>query len=278
MYSVETHKDEDGNIIAVISLESNTLPHVSIDTYQSFTGDSWLEGEFEYLASENEGMELDWSNTDVTYNHDGIKQALAEASIEGILNDVDPEIILGVEYESNWSPSFYNFETDTYTAQFTVNWTLLKKWLKKSKKDREEWMRERWSSYDGFHSHMYPGYWNNPQYMFAMRVYATIAMYLEETLDRESQFMAVAEAEWEAYSNNAEITISESNYGDMVAQRIADTVGEDFDAYDNLPPLLEARGMELEVLMAEFPLNPVAAADKLMERHDEVMPGQMELL
>lgn len=278
MYTVEKHKDEEGNTIAVISLESNTLPYVSIDTYQSFTGDSWLENEFEYLAEENPGMEFDWSNTDVSYNHDGIKQALAEASIEGILGDVDPNIIEGIEYESNWSPAYYNFETDTYTARFTVNWTLLKQWFKESGKDREEWMRERWSSYDGFHSRMYPGYWNDPDWRPGMKVYATIAMYLEEVLDRESQVMAVAEAEWEAYSNNAEITISESDYGDMVAKRVSETVGEEFDAYDNLPPLLEAREMELETLMAEFPLNPVAAADKLMERHDEVMPGQEALL
>lgn len=277
MYTVEKHKDEAGDTIAVISLESNTLPYVSIDTYQSFTGESWLESEFDYLKEE-EGVELDWSTADVEYNFDGIKQALAEASIEGILGDVDPNIIEGIEYLSNWSPAYYNFETDTYTAQFTVNWTLLKQWYKESGKDREEWMRERWSSYDGFHSRMYPGYWNDPEWRPGMKVYATIAMYLEETLDRESQIMAVAEAEWEAYSNNAKITISESNYGDMVAKRVAETVGEEFDAYDHLPPLLEARGTDLETLMAEYPLNPVAAADKLMERHDEVMPGQEVLL
>lgn len=278
MYTVEKYKNDAGETMARIDLQSNTLPYVSIDTYQSFTGDSWLENEFEYIEEET-GVKLDWSNADVTYNHEGIRQGLAEASIQGILGAIDWDLIESIEYVSSWSPQYYNFETDSYTATYRVNWTRLKKWLKKSGKDREEWMRNRWSSYDGFHSHMYPGYWNEPQYMEGMRVYATIAMYLEETLDSETPFLAVAEAEWEVYQQNAEITISESNYEDMIAAHIAETVGQEFDSYDALPALLEARGMEVEKLMEEFPLNPVAAAEKLMAKpEDYPIAGQMELL
>lgn len=278
MYTVEKYKNDAGETMARIDLQSNTLPYVSIDTYQSFTGDSWLENEFEYIEEET-GVKLDWSNADVTYNHEGIRQGLAEASIQGILGAVDWDLIESIEYVSSWSPQYYNFETDSYTATYRVNWTRLKKWLKKSGKDREEWMRNRWSSYDGFHSHMYPGYWNEPQYMEGMRVYATIAMYLEETLDSETPFLAVAEAEWEVYQQNAEITISESKYEDMIAAHISETVGQEFDSYDALPALLEARGMEVEKLMEEFPLNPVAAAEKLMAKpEDYPIAGQMELL
>lgn len=278
MYTVEKFKNEQGETMARIDLESNTLPYVSIDTYQTFTGDSWLESEFEYLEEET-GVKLDWSNADVNYNHDGIKRGLAEASIEGILNAVDTDLIESIEYVSNWSPQFYNFQTDSYRATYVVNWTRLKRWLKDSGQDREEWMRERWSSYDGFISHMYPGYWNDPEWRPGMKVYATIAMYLQEVLDEETPFMHVAEAEYEVYMNNAEISIPESNYESMMAAYIGEEVGKDFDAYDNLPPLLEARGMEVETLMKEFPLNPVAAAKKLMERPDtRPIPGQMELM
>ena len=277
MYSVEKYKNDDGQTMARITLQSATLPGVSIDTYQSFTGESWLENEYEYLKEET-GVELDWSNSDVKYNHEGILKGLAEASIASIMDQLYDDYIESIEFVSAWSPAYYNFESDKYEAEFVVNWSRLKKWYKKSGKNREEWMRETWHSYDGFHSYMYPGYWNNPEYHEAMVVYATIAMYLEEVLDRDQMFMAVAEAEWEVYSQNAEIYISETDYEKMLAAHIAETVGEEFDPDDHLPQLLEARGTEVEVLMEKYPLNPVAAANELMERPDaRPIPGQMEV-
>ena len=96
-------------------------PTVSIDTYQSFTGESWLESEFEWLK-EDTGVELDWSNADVSYNHDGIRQGLSEASIEGILYALPVDSpIESIDYVSSWSPQFYNFETDSYRATYVVN-------------------------------------------------------------------------------------------------------------------------------------------------------------
>lgn len=283
MYTVEKHKNEDGDTIAVISLESNTLPYVSVDTYQSFSGDSWLEQESEWLEQE-QGIPEAWRYVDFDYNHSRILEDLAEASIDAIFNDVDLDLIKSIEYESNWSPSAYNFQSDTYTAKFTVNWTLLKKWLKESGRDREEWMRERWSSYDGFHSHMYPGYWNDPQWRPGMKVYATIAMYLEEVLDRESQFMAVAEAEWEAYSNNVTLSIAEPKYVALLARLLgADAPEEvrermDYDT-DWVYDLAEARGQTLEALMQEHPLDPREASEVLSKRPDtEAITGQMAIL
>ena len=283
MYTVEKHKDEEGDTIAVISLESNTLPYVSVDTYQSFNGDSCVEQESEWLEQE-QGIPEAWKYVDFEYNHRQILEALAEASIEGILNDVDPNIIEGIEYESNWSPAYYNFQSDSYTAKFTVNWTLLKQWFKESGRDREEWMRERWSSYDGFHSHMYPGYWNDPQWRPGMKVYATIAMYLEEVLDQESQFLAVAEAEWEAYSNNVTLSIKEDDYATLLAKFLGEDAPDEVQAemvYDTdwVYDLMECRGTDIETLMQEHPLDPREASEVLSKRPDaEAITGQLELL
>lgn len=278
MYTVEKYKNDDGQTIAKITLSSNTLPYVSIDTYQTFTGDSWVEGEYEYLKEET-GVDLDWSNSDVKYNHQGILEGLAEASIASILDQMYDGIIESIEYRGASSPAAYNFETDRYEAEYVVNWTALKRWYKKSGKDREEWMKERWSSYDGFHSYMYPGYWNDPQWRPGLKVYATIAMYLEETLDRDELFMAVAEAEWEVYSNNSEVYITETDYAKMMAAHIAETVGEEFDPDEHLPLLMEARHKDIEVYMEKYPLNPITAANDLMEKSDTYpMPGQLEIL
>ena len=277
MYTVEKFKNDDGDTMAKITLSSNTLPYVSIDTYQTFTGESWLEGEYEYLKEET-GVELDWSNSDVKYNHQGILQGLAEASIESILNQMYDGIIESIEYRGASSPAYYNFETDRYEAEYVVNWSRLKKWYRKSGKDREEWMKERWSSYDGFHSYMYPGYWNDPQWRPGLKVYATIAMYLEEVLDKDDLFMHVAEAEWEVYSNNSEVYITETDYAKMMAAHIGETVGEEFDPDEHLPLLLDAREKDIEVYMEKYPLNPITAANDLMEKADTFpMPGQMEV-
>lgn len=278
MYSVEMFKNADGEKMARIDLESSTLPFISIDTYQTFNGESWLEQQYESIAEET-GLELDWSNTDVKYNFPGILQGLAEASIEGIINQLYDSPIESIEFVSSWSPAAYNFQTDTYTATYTVNWTKLQKWLKQSGKNREEWFIERWRSYDGFHSFMYPGYWEDPQYKQAMLVYATIAMWMEENIDRDEVFMTVAEAEWEVYYENAEVYIPESKYEELMARHIAETLGQDFDEVDGLPQLMEARGADIDKLMQEYPLNPPAAAEALMERPAETyVIGQEELL
>lgn len=278
MYSVEMFKNADGEKMARIDLESSTLPGISIDTYQTFNGESWLEQQYESIAEET-GLELDWSNTDVKYNFPGILQGLAEASIEGIVYQLYDSPIESIEFVSSWSPTYYNFQTDTYTATYTVNWTKLQKWLKQSGKNREEWFIERWRSYDGFHSFMYPGYWEDPQYKQAMLVYATIAMWMEENIDADEVFMHVAEAEWEVYYENAEIIIPESKYEEMMAAHIAETLGQDFDEADGLPQLMEARGADIEKLMQEHPFNPAAAADALMQRPDETyVDGQESLL
>lgn len=283
MYTVEKFKNAEGETMARISLESNTLPYVSVDTYQSFNGDSWAEQEYEWLQEE-QGIEDAWRYVTFDYNHSKILEDLSEASIAGILDAVDPNIIESIEYRSNWSPAAYNFQSDSYTAEYVVNWTLLKQWYKESGRDREEWMRERWSSYDGFHSYMYPGYWENPEWRPGMKVYATIAMYLEEVLEPEHLFMSVAEAEWEAYSNNTEISIHEDDYVTLLAQFLGadapETLREQM-VYDTdwVYDLADARGRTVEALMAEHPLDPREASEELSQRPDtEAITGQMAIL
>ena len=283
MYTVEKHRDEDGDMIAVISLESNTLPHVSVDTYQSFNGDSWAESEHDWLEQE-QGIPDPGRYVDFHYNMGKVLEELAEASIEGVMNAVDPDIIQSIEYESNWSPSFYNFESDTYTAKYTVNLTLLEKWLKLSGKKRGDWMRERWSSRDGFHSHMYPGYWSDPQWRPGMKVYAVIAMYLEEVLDPDALFVTVAEAEWEAYSNNVEVSIKEDDYVTVLAILLGADAPDEMQSqmvYDTdwVYDLMEYRGTDIERLMQEHPLDPREASEVLSKRPDtEAITGQMAIL
>lgn len=278
MYSVEMFRNADGDKMARIDLESSTLPYITVDTYQTFTGDSYVESTYEWIAEEY-GVELDWRNSDVRYNNDGILKELSEASIAAIVNQLPVDSpIESIEYVSHWSPAYYNFQTDTYTATYTVNWTKLQKWLKQSGLNREEWFIERWRSYDGFHSYMYPGYWEDPQYKQALLVYATIAMWMEHNLDREAMFMDMIENDYEIFMNNVEVYIPESKYEEMMAAHIAEAVGQDFDEVDGLPQLMEARGANIDKLMEEHPYNPPAAADALMTRPAETYVDGQEAL
>src|SRR5699024_12546712 len=43
-------RDEDGNL--TITVDSSMLPGVNVDTYQCFSGDSWVENELDYPSTE----------------------------------------------------------------------------------------------------------------------------------------------------------------------------------------------------------------------------------
>lgn len=284
MYSIaEKYKNDDGETIVKIDLESSTIPYVTVDTYQTFNGDSWAESEYDWLQQE-QGIEDAWRYVDTDYNTGKILEELSEASISGIVDQLYDSPIEGIEYVSHWSPAYYNFQTDTYTATYTVNWTQLKRWIKEEGHDLEAWVQEHWSSYDGFHSHIYPGYWNDPEHAKAMRVWAAVAIWVEHNIDRDALFMHVAEQEWEIYSNNTTLSIKEDDYATLLAKflgedapaEVQEQMGYDTDWLDNL---MEYRGTTLEALMAEHPLDPREAAETLAQRPDtEAINGQLAAL
>ena len=111
--------DEHNRLTLTLDISSNTLPGVTVDTYQTFTGDSsdemFLEGQTE------NGESGEWDDYDWTYDNDAIHRGLAEASIEAIVDQFckpgGAEIIQSIELLSTWSPREYNFKTDSYTAR-----------------------------------------------------------------------------------------------------------------------------------------------------------------
>lgn len=271
----ERFRGEDGHEHVKITLQSNSLRPLTIDTYQTFSGDSWEESEAEYLQEEYGLTSEELWDANVTYDHKGILHDLAEACAVAVLNHTWDNIIESIKVTGTHSPAYYNFETDSFEAQWTLDWTLLKKWMKKWRKrtgqTRTDWVRENWGSCDGFHSFIYPGRWENPEMHDPMRVWASLAIYLQESLkDEEGWWMEIAEAEWEIYSDHTTRAFTEGSYAQHLTERIREAAGAPEGDIDGaLEMLLEHRGLTIEGLMDEYPFDLAEATNKVLDRAPE---------
>ena len=200
--------NDDGDTIVTFTLDSNLLPAINVDTYQSFNGDSWLEYETEYYRTEC-GMPDD-ADLDVTYDWDGIIRALGEANIDWLTGEF-PEIFQSIEIISTYSPSAYNFETDSFRGVYTVNWTaFLRAYREAGAKSAHDWMIERWSSRDGFMSFIPSRWYSDDDTHIAVKRWLAFHWWMSQAIeDDESLFLHVAEAEHEAYGNNTTVTLPE---------------------------------------------------------------------
>lgn len=212
-------RDDEGRLR--IHVDSSMLPGVNVDTYQCFTGDSWVDSEIDWLVGSAEGMdsivdhpaavraevELDWDDFDWTYDHQAILWALSEAAAEDLINtagiDFD-QIIVDAEVTSVYSPATYNFATDSFAGWLTLDTEVLAEALGDMETyDVEEWARARWASRDGFMSHV-PRYFDDePQWA---TVWAAVAKVLVDS-DYDGT-MATAEAEDEAYMSNTRVELN----------------------------------------------------------------------
>lgn len=183
-----------------ISIWSSTLPHVHIDTYSTFTGDSNYESEVEYLIEEEHA---DPDSIEATWDHESIRRELAEASIQYVLETVDREIIQNVELAATDSPREYNFKTDAYDAKFTVSASKLKEWAESVQFDVDAYVHEFHESYSGFISFVPNALERDRE---AMTWYLTICAYLRETLDPSDHDSYVWESEGEIYSQHTHFT------------------------------------------------------------------------
>lgn len=189
----------DGDTLT-IDIWSSTLPVVHIDTYVTFAGESWADQEYEYLIDEENA---DPESIEIDYDMEAIRKALAEASIDYVLETVDREVILNVELSATFAPREYNFTTDAYDARFTVCLSKLQAWAAESKFDVDAYVEEFHQSYDGFISFVPSALESNRE---AMTHYLMIAAYLRSVLDSSEHDMHVWESESEAYSNNTTTT------------------------------------------------------------------------
>lgn len=69
---------------------------------------------------------------------------------ERFLDRDKDHIITSMQYDHLWSPAYYNFETDKLVLRLTCNFDLLEKWIQEHLDDFRKYLKDVWSSYDGF--------------------------------------------------------------------------------------------------------------------------------
>lgn len=170
-----------------ISINSRDLGY-TIDTYGMFNGENSEENEREFYKDEY-GLE----KVEFNYNHEGIVKDLAHSSINLLsqsLTGIVEGVVKSIDLGTSGSPQFYNYTTDHYTATWTINSKLLKKYIQDHKEAYEAFEREEWS--DLFYSDP-----SKEDKLVAMLDFYTRAIYAPEDYE-ESMF----ECEYDAYSNN----------------------------------------------------------------------------
>ncbi len=143
-----------------ITINSNdTFFH--IDTYSVFTQENDVNYEME--LPENENLTAD--DFDITYDNDGYRQALATASIDYIKElTADDGIVTDVVYSNSTSPQFYNYTTDSYTAEWTYNKNKLKKYINDHYNEWVKYTQNEWSTVSSNVNYHTKKYINNSYY------------------------------------------------------------------------------------------------------------------
>lgn len=101
----------------ILTINNLDLP-LTIDTYSMFSGENFEEMEAEYYQDEL-GFK---GEIDLEYDHAGVVRDLATYSVSEIENLVDRDVVIRVSLPvSTNSPQFYNYTTDSYTAEWEID-------------------------------------------------------------------------------------------------------------------------------------------------------------
>lgn len=234
--------DDQGNL--TIAIGSNMLTNVTVDTYSTFTGDSWQESEVDHFSSDignwfdhtlahGKSVDFDWEDIDFKYNFQGILSELADSMATSVIENVygitDYKII------STYSPGAYNFATDSFNADWTIDIEeMIEEYGDKDIADIEARAQEEYGSRSGFISYI-PDYFEI-QYPWAI-LWAFIDQILSDNFD--GLFMEVFDDEHEIYMNNVDIEFTESAYRKayeaITGQPTPDTVTDEDSLTDALP-------------------------------------------
>ncbi len=121
--------------------------HFTIDTYGMFTGESSEEGEVEYYTEQYKLTEDEVGQIEFDYDHPEVVKALANASVQ-LLHEYFVQhgdgTVTAIEIEDTKSPQFYNYTTDSYSANWTVDEDKLKQYCIDNAPKYTEFVTENW--------------------------------------------------------------------------------------------------------------------------------------
>jgi len=120
----------------------------SIDTYGMFKGDSVDESESEYYAEQYQLTEDEWRSVSFNYEHKDIVKSLAIESVSNLHNGLVGIVVLDISKPiKTGSPKFYNYTTDWYIAEWTIDEVQLKKYILNRFNSYRDWvLQSSWSA------------------------------------------------------------------------------------------------------------------------------------
>lgn len=174
-----------------ITIDNRDLPY-SIDTYGMFTGDSVDESESEHYRETYGLTDDEWQSLGFDYDHAGIVKDLATESISNLENAVVGQVVKSITLKDTKSPQFYNFTTDSYTAEWDIDETQLKKYILSRHNRFTKWVLDPENGYDQDKRN------SDPEYAtLAMLEFYLLDQYTEDDYNSE-----MWERESEIYFNN----------------------------------------------------------------------------
>jgi len=185
----------------------------TIDMYQLFSGESYIESEIEYYNEVN-GANHDYDCFEWHCDMAGARKELALSSINLLHNEFvlhGGGIVKSIELAETNSPKYYNYTTDSYIAEWHIDIKKLKKYILDNFQEFREYTENNWSvlsinwSEKKVLKTIYSG-----KYMTAKEdifkdddcIVAMLDFYTQNNYSREDYFMAMFECEYESYCDN----------------------------------------------------------------------------
>lgn len=200
--------NDDGTVTMVLAPSTWHAFNMSPDTYQTFTSDHFEESEIEGW-SEHLGRDLNYDDFDWTYDHAGIVRSISEVMADWIgerLSDLGVGSAQ-VELTRTGSPKFYNFESDWFEIEVTLDPAELRAVTPDF--DVDAWASEYYRSYDGFHSYVTGRMHDDDyhaEYDFAFRV-ESLLRENADTYEPDNWKYEVWENEYEIYMDHVTMTL-----------------------------------------------------------------------
>lgn len=240
----DEYDTDEANGLILFGVGSNMLTNVTVDTYSTFTGDSWQESEIQHFSEElgdwvnhtmaqGKTVDIEWGDIDFKYNFQGILDGLSEAMANAVINNVYG--INDYKITSTYSPAAYNFATDSFDADWLIDIDeMVEEYGDMDIADIEARAQDEYGSRSGFISYIPDHFENN--YSWAI-LWAYIDQILQDNFD--GLFMEVFDSEHEIYMDNVEVTFTESAYQKafeaIMGTEAPDTVTDEDTLLEALP-------------------------------------------
>lgn len=107
------------------------------------------DNEIEYHNQEND---TDLSYDDFEFDYSDYRERVASAfvsSFEGYFSEI---MSADIQYQSISSPQYYNFSNDSLNIEVELDFDKFMQIVNENKEELREYIRENYTSYDGFHS------------------------------------------------------------------------------------------------------------------------------